>query len=245
MRAGTRAGSRRRGSIGMKIVALNAGSSSLKVHLHELGVELPTITPPDPLWEATAQWGADGDPVKLSVRTMQGAVLREERLAGEQADLLVALLEMLWSGPVQVLAGPGEVEVVGHRVVHGGREYHESVRITPAVKDAIARLAEFAPGHNPLALANIESVERLFGSCVPQVAAFDTAFHATLPPAAKVYPGPYTWYEQGIQRYGFHGLSHQYCAERAAQILAHDGRALRLITCHLGNGCSLAAVEGA
>src|SRR5262249_30194477 len=154
------------------------------------------------------------------------------------------LLETLWQGPARVLAGPDTVDVIGHRVVHGGRDLRASVRVTPAVKDAIARLAEFAPGHNPLALEGIATVERLFGPPVPQAAAFDTAFHATLPPAASVYPGPYAWYEQGIQRYGFHGLSHQYCAERAAQILGRDPRALRLITCHLGNGCSLAAVAG-
>src|SRR5262249_47446441 len=214
----------------MKILVLNAGSSSLKSHLYQLDAA-PTATPPsDPLWEATAEWSADSDTVELSVHTIQGAALQEERLAGERSDLLASLLGTLWSGPARVLAGPGEIDVIGHRVVHGGREYRESVHLTPAVKAVIARLAAFAPEHNPLALESIEAVERLFGLGVSQVATFDTAFHTTLPPAASVYPGPYAWYEQGIQRYGFHGLSHQYCAERTAQILGRDPHTLRLIT---------------
>src|SRR5262249_49062549 len=103
--------------------------------------------------------------------------------------------------------------------------------------------ADLAPAHNPANLEGIETVERLLGD-VPQVAAFDTAFHSHLPEAAAVYPVPYAWTEQGVRRYGFHGISHQYCAERAAQILKRDLASLRMITCHLGNGCSLAAIQG-
>jgi acetate kinase len=127
-------------------------------------------------------------------------------------------------------------------VVHGGADYTGSVLITPAVVEAIRRLAEFAPQHNPENLAGIEAVSRALPG-VPQVAVFDTAFHAHLPLAAAVYPGPYAWYERGIRRYGFHGLSHQYCAERAAKLLGRELAGLRLITAHLGNGCSLAAIH--
>ncbi len=132
---------------------------------------------------------------------------------------------------------PRPVDLVGHRIVHGGR-FRESTRITPEVRDAIAREAEIAPEHNRYELEAIQAAERAFG--VPQIAVFDAAFHATLDRAAYVYPGPYEWFEQGLRRYGFHGISHQYAARRAAEILGRTGR---VITCHLGSGASLAAVR--
>jgi acetate kinase len=133
---------------------------------------------------------------------------------------------------------------VGHRIVHGGKAFRESTLITPEVKAVIAEQAEFAPSHNRFELETIETAIRVFGPDVPQVAVFDTEFHATLAPAAYVYPGPYSWLEQGIRRYGFHGISHRYAAGRAAYLLGRDLESLRLIICHLGNGCSLAAVRG-
>jgi acetate kinase len=139
-------------------------------------------------------------------------------------------------------AGPSKVDVVGHRIVHGGAKYRESVMITPQVRSAIAELAEFAPAHNKLQLAAIETVDRVFGTSVPQVAVFDTAFHATLQPGAYVYPGPYSWLDQGIRRYGFHGISVQYSTMRAAELLQVPPNSSRLIVCHLGNGASVTAV---
>ena len=115
--------------------------------------------------------------------------------------------------------------------------------MNPEVKSAIAHLADLAPAHNPANLEGIEAIEQILGTEVPQVAVFDTAFHTQLPLSAAIYPGPYEWFEQGIRRYGFHGISHQYCAQRAAQILSRELKELRLITCHLGNGCSLAAIR--
>jgi acetate kinase len=135
---------------------------------------------------------------------------------------------------------PGAVDVVGHRIVHGGK-FRESTVLTSEVREAIARQAEMAPTHNRLELAAIDTVDRVLGAKVTQVAVFDTAFHSTLPPAAYVYAGPYAWLDQGIRRYGFHGISHQYAAARAAELLG--SKSLRLITCHLGNGASLAAVH--
>ena len=128
-------------------------------------------------------------------------------------------------------------------MVHGGGECEQSTFVTPKVKAAIAHLAELAPAHNPANLAGIEAIEQILGA-VPQVAVFDTAFHAQMPEMATIYPGPYQWLKQGIRRYGFHGISHQYCAARAAEILDRDLKDLRLVTCHLGNGCSLAAIRG-
>ena len=132
---------------------------------------------------------------------------------------------------------------MGHRVVHGGGKYRQSVLVTEEVKAEIGRLSIFAPLHNLANLARIEAIEHIIGTNIPQVAVFDTAFHASLPPAAYTYPGAYEWLSQGIHRYGFHGISHQYCAQRAAQVLGQNLRSLKLITCHLGNDCSLAAIR--
>jgi acetate kinase len=153
------------------------------------------------------------------------------------------MLETLWNGPTAILNSPTEIDITGHRIVHGGNEYRKSTFITPEVKSAIARLADLAPAHNPAALRGIEVVESLFKG-VPQLAVFDTAFHRDIPDAAAIYPGPYEWIDKGIRRYGFHGINHQYCAERAAGILQKEIKALHLISCHLGNGCSLAAIKG-
>jgi acetate kinase len=133
---------------------------------------------------------------------------------------------------------PGPVDVVGHRIVHGG-SLRETSRITPEVRETIAREAEVAPAHNKFELAAIDAAERVFE--VPQIAVFDAAFHATLEPAAYVYPGPFEWLQHGIRRYGFHGISHRYAARRASEILRSAD--LRFVICHLGNGASLCAVR--
>jgi acetate kinase len=130
---------------------------------------------------------------------------------------------------------------VGHRVVHGGALLTESARVTPAVRAAIARVAEYAPAHNAAALSLMTAATRLFGERVPQVAVFDTAFHQTMAPAAFTYPGPHAWLEQGIRRFGFHGINHQFVSHRARRLLRREE--LRVVSCHLGSGCSLAAVR--
>ncbi len=126
--------------------------------------------------------------------------------------------------------------------MHGGHELQESTLITPEVINTIRRLAEFAPLHNPANLDGIVTAQKVLGK-TPQVAVFDTAFHKHLPREVTTYPVPYAWYEQGIRRYGFHGISHQYCSARSAQIVGRDLASLRIINCHLGNGCSLAAIR--
>ena len=152
------------------------------------------------------------------------------------------ILKTLWSPKTQVLSQASDIQIVGHRVVHGGNKFEQSTVVTPEVKATISRMSVLAPLHNPANLEGIEVVERILPD-VPQVAVFDTAFHRHIPLPAVVYPGPYEWFEQDMYRYGFHGISHQYCSQRAAQILGKDLESLRLITCHLGNGCSLAAVH--
>ena len=220
----------------MNILVLNSGSSSQKCCFYTFADTLPGA-PPAPVWEAHA------DGAKLKVWTAAGATFETTLPSASPAEALPQLLETLWQGPTRVVSSPNEINIVGHRVVHGGRAYRESTLITPEVEAVIDELSSLAPAHNPAALAGIRVAYELFGE-TPQVAVFDTAFHATLPDAAAVYPGPYSWTEEGVRRYGFHGISHAYAAGRAAQILDRPLTSLKLVTCHLGNGCSLAAVRG-
>ena len=206
----------------MKILVINGGSSSFKCWFHDVGGDALPIQAPKPLWEKSVDW-ARGSEIRAT---------------------LEPVLESLWSGAEKVIDAPGEIAVVGHRIVHGGQEYREATPLTPEVRAAIARQVEFAPAHNRFELEAIAAVDHVLGAGVRQVAVFDTGFHATLPPAAFVYPGPYEWLGQGIRRFGFHGINHQYASRRAAQILGQDPQSLRLIVLHLGNGASLAAVRG-
>ncbi|HXF36387.1 MAG TPA: acetate/propionate family kinase [Actinomycetota bacterium] len=137
----------------------------------------------------------------------------------------------------------GAIDAVGHRIVHGGPDLRESVVVTAPSMDRLRAVSELAPLHNPPALAALEEARRLLPGA-PQVACFDTAFHATIPEAAAIYGLPWGWTEDwGIRRYGFHGLSHGYAARRTAELLGVKPRDLRVVTCHLGAGASLAAVE--
>lgn len=223
----------------MKILVLNSGSSSQKSSLYEIGAAVPD-DPPAPQWEGTIEWGADE--AAIHVRTSRGAEVRHRVEALSRRRAIGQLLETLWSGDARAVSGPSEIDAVGHRVVHGGAKYREPTIITPEVKSAIAELAVFAPLHNRAELDGMELIEERLGS-IPQIAVFDTAFHGQMPEAAFVYPGPYEWLGQGIRRYGFHGINHQYCAGRAAELLRRDVASLKLVTCHLGNGCSLAAIR--
>ena len=226
----------------MKILVLNAGSSTQKSCLYEVkGDSLPS-SPPKPLWEGKVDWSHQQGVAEIEVETSAGENLTEEIATDSQSEIMTRLLNTISYGSTKVINQLSEIDVVGHRVVHGGKYYRESVVITQEVKDAIANLANLAPAHNPANLAGIEAGEKILGE-VKQVAVFDTAFHRSIPDAAVIYPGPYEWVEQDIIRYGFHGISHQYCAERTADILGKDLQSLRIITCHLGNGCSLAAIK--
>ena len=216
----------------MRVLVLNGGSSSLKCVLYEMGAEAPS-RPLPPVWDARVDWGRHPGTAEIRIRTAAGATNRTLPIPSQEA-VLRPVLESL----------PGGVDIAGHRVVHGGHSFRDSTRITPRVKREIARLVEYAPEHNRLELEAIEAVEAILGAGLPQVAVFDTAFHATLAPAAYTYPVPHSWLEAGLRRYGFHGISHQYTSRRSAEILGRPLESLRLITCHLGNGCSLAAVFG-
>lgn len=223
----------------MKILVLNSGSSSQKSSLFDFGASLPD-SPPAPLWEGKLEW--QGERANLEVKNSAGIVQKEEMTVTAREKATAHLLDALTSGKASVLSNKSEIAVVGHRIVNGGRDYTQPVMISPEVKAAIQRMAVFAPLHNRVELEGIRLIEEKFGS-IPQVAVFDTAFHSTLPDAAFVYPGPYEWLSQGIRRFGCHGINHQYCAQRTAQLLGRDLSSLRLVTCHLGNGCSLAAIQ--
>ena len=228
----------------MKILVLNSGSSSQKACLFDFAAPLP-IDPPDPFWEGKLEWRDDR--ATLEARTRAGAVLKENVERSERSAATSRLLNELASGKTRVLESLSEIDVVGHRIVNGGRSYTRPTVITAEVKSAIEKMAVFAPLHNRLELDGIALIEALFEKCrgaVPQVAVFDTGFHSGLSDAAAIYGGPYEWAEQGIRKLGFHGINHQYCAARAAQILGRNLADLKLISCHLGNGCSLAAIRG-
>lgn len=224
----------------MNIFVLNRGSSSIKCELYHFN-SAPTHAVPA-LWEGRVEWKNDFEKPLLTCKNAQGVQHSETISARHAAQALDQLLHFLIQGKTAVLHSLNEVDVIGHRIVHGGRKFTESVRITAAVKDAIRHLSELAPLHNLSELEGIEILEKRFPD-KRQVAVFDTAFHHTLSDAAKIYPGPYRWYEQGIQRYGFHGISFDYCTQRAAEMLQTDLKHLKIVICHLGAGASLCAIK--
>lgn len=214
----------------MSILVMNAGSSSLKFALFDPANE-------SVLASGQASWRNAGDAsLSFSGENMpaQKKPIHIDGYGAATAGILEALHAHL----------PG-IEAIGHRVVHGGSTFRESVGIGPEVMDAIRGLCDIAPLHNPPAIETITATGRLLPN-IPQIAVFDTSFFASLPPEAHVYPLPYEWYRDwGIRRFGFHGISHAWCSSRVAELLPR-GQApspLRLISCHLGNGCSLAAVK--
>jgi acetate kinase len=224
----------------MKILVLNSGSSSQKARLYDLKPPLPG-NPPEPQWDGKLEWRDDR--ATFEIRASSGAVSKENVQKSDRPAATTQLLGELVSGKTRVLASLSEIEVVGHRIVNGGRSSNQPTVITAEVKAAIEKMSVFAPLHNRLELEGIALIEKLCGT-VPQIAVFDTGFHSKLPEAASVYPGPYAWAQKGIRKFGFHGINHQYCAQRAASLLDRNPADLKLITCHLGNGCSLAAISG-
>lgn len=225
----------------MKILVLNAGSSSQKSCLYQLPADRLPKNPPESVWEANLDLTVSSDRAKLTVKTND--ICKEIQLSSQDIQTATAqMLDTLVSGDTKVLKQLSDIDVVGHRVVHGGTEYSQATKITTDVKETISRLISLAPNHNPAHLEGIEAVEKKLGD-VTQIAVFDTAFHSKMPPEAAIYPLPYHWYEQGLRRYGFHGTSHQYCARKAAEILNLPLESLKIVTCHLGNGCSLAAIK--
>jgi len=223
----------------MKILVLNSGSSSQKACLYEIGDTLPNH-PPVCLWEGKIEW--EGNNASTVVKNSKGVVRKEQATVSSRQQVLKSLLSTSWSGEARVLASASDIDAVGHRVVHGGPHFEDPVVVTPEVTASINSVSAFAPLHNRAEVDGMKMVENLLGA-VPQIAVFDTGFHRQMPLAAAIYPGPYEWFEKDMHRYGFHGINHQYCTGRAAQLLQRDPMSLKLVTCHLGNGCSVAAIH--
>ncbi|HUJ49870.1 MAG TPA: acetate kinase [Bryobacteraceae bacterium] len=228
----------------MRVLVLNGGSSSFKCWFRNLPDGALPIEAPQPEWSAQADWSRNSGVAEIRVLREDGAKVARTIPVQSPAAVLEPVLESLWKGEAACIDAASAIDVVGHRIVHGGPKYRASTPLSPEVRAAIAREVEFAPAHNRFELEAVETVDRVVGTGVLQVAAFDTGFHATLEPPAYVYAGPYEWVDQGVRRYGFHGLSHQYASRRAAELLGRDAQSLKIIVCHLGNGASLAAVRG-
>ncbi|MBN1670976.1 MAG: acetate/propionate family kinase [Kiritimatiellae bacterium] len=218
----------------MKLLVVNCGSSSLKFNLFD------TLDSARNARGMVERIGAAG--TVLTCRTARGE-RRLELPPGAHGEAFAAMVDALTAGETAVLQAPGEVTAVGHRVVHGGEQYSHSVVVTDEVEREIEAAAALAPLHNPLNLAGIREARRVFPNAA-QVAVFDTAFHQTLPPYAYLYGLPYDYYEKKkIRRYGFHGTSHRYVALKAAEFVKRPFNELEIVSCHLGNGASVCAID--
>lgn len=220
----------------MKILVINCGSSSLKYQLLDMTTQNPL---------------AKGLVERIG---MPGSVLTHRKAAGEKeiitaeipthTEAVQLVLEALVNPEYGSIKDLHEIDAVGHRVLHGKDLFSQSVLINDEVMKAIEECIELGPLHNPANIAGIEGCQTLMPG-VPQVAVFDTAFHQTMPPKAYLYGLPYELYEKyKIRKYGFHGTSHKYVSQRAAKLLNRPLEELRLISCHLGNGSSITAIQG-
>lgn len=217
-----------------KILVINCGSSSLKYSFYDTADESRNAQ------GAIERIGIDG--TRLKHRGPKGEVKRD-LTKGDHTEAFKAMIAELTSKETGVISGAAEVSVVAHRMVHGGEKFTQGTLITDEILSKMEELNPLAPLHNPVMIAGIKEMRRLFPA-VPHVAVFDTAFHHTLPPYAFLYGLPYDLYEKNsVRRYGFHGSSHNYVALRAAQFLKRRPNELRLVSCHLGNGSSLCAVD--
>ena len=232
----------------MNLLVLNSGSGSHKCSLFQVGKILPAEAL-EPIWKAVIMATDPGSAAQELSLTFEVEGQKKERKA-LSADLssrkqVEYLLKRLRDDQSSILKNTAAIDVVGHRVVHGGTEFDKAVHVDAHVESVIQRLGTFAPLHNPVNLEGVQVAREMFGSSIPQIAVFDTSFHRTLSDAAATYPGPYEWLEKEIRRYGFHGTSFRWACGQAARILKRqDDPELRLIICHLGGGCSLAATVG-
>lgn len=216
-----------------KIIAINAGSSSLKFQLLHMPDE-KVLTK-----GIVERIGMDESIFTIEVN---GEKKKEVRVIPDHREAVAILLEKLTE--YRIIHSIKEIEGIGHRVVHGGELFHDSVLITEEVIKGIEEVSDLAPLHNPANLIGIQAFQKVLPN-VPAVAVFDTAFHQTMPEKSFLYSLPYEYYKKyGIRKYGFHGTSHKYVSERASILLNRPLEQLRLISCHLGNGASIAAIMG-
>ncbi len=220
----------------MKILVVNAGSSSLKYQLVDMENESVL---------AKGNCERIGGEGHLTHKTFDGKKVEVDTAMPTHSEALSEVLKALTSGEGKVIDSLEEISAVGHRVVQGGVDFNKSTIITDEVMEAVKKCIPLAPLHNPANILGIEACKKVLGDKVPQVGVFDTAFHAMMPEKAYIYGVPYEYYEKyGIRRYGFHGTSHRFVSEKVAKLMGKDIKDLKIITCHLGNGASIAAVNG-
>ena len=219
----------------MKILVINAGSSSLKYQLIDMETEHVLAK------GLCERIGLDGH-LKHTPLVDGKPVFDEDLPMPTHSEAIAAVIDKLTSAEYGVVASMKEIDAVGHRVVHGGEKFACSVKIDDAVMAALEECTPFAPLHNPANITGINACTAVMGKDVPQVAVFDTAFHQTMPGKAYMYAIPYEYYQNdGIRRYGFHGTSHKYVTKRAIELMGRKD--IKLVNCHLGNGSSLSAVK--
>lgn len=218
----------------MKILVLNCGSSSIKYALYNMD-DKSVIT----------SGGIEkiGLPDSFITVKLNGEKHKMQRPIAEHTAGVQWIFEVLTQGEYAVLKSLQELDAVGHRMVHGGEKFNQSVRLTPQVMEAFAACNDLAPLHNPANIKGVNAVTALLPD-IPQVGVFDTAFHQTMPDYAYMYALPYKLYkEYGVRRYGFHGTSHRYVSQRVCEFLGVKPEGKKIITCHIGNGASIAAVK--
>ncbi len=219
----------------MKILVLNCGSSSVKYKLFE--IESKTVLAQG----GVEKIGLEDSFLKLTLPNGEKVILKSDM--PEHHTAIQNILDVLTSEEYGCIKSFDEIDAVGHRVVHGGEKFNQSVLITDEVIDKIKECYDIAPLHNPVNMAGIDAISQLMPS-VPQVGVFDTAFHQTMPDYAYMYALPYDLYKRyGIRRYGFHGTSHRYVSKRVCDYLGVPYEKQRIITCHIGNGASITAIK--
>ena len=218
----------------MNILVINAGSSSLKYQLINMDGEILIA-------KGLCDRIGPGGLIEHKVGNKKFA---KESPMPTHIEAFEAVIEALTTGEGKVINDVSEISAIGHRVVQGGSIYSKSVLIDEKVLADVEELAELAPLHNPANAQAIRACMKVFGKDVPQVAVFDTSFHQTMPARAYMYGIPYEYYEKyNIRRYGFHGTSHRFVSDRCAKVMNKDIKDIKMITCHLGNGCSLSAIK--
>ncbi len=220
----------------MIVLVINCGSSSLKYQL--LNMESETVLAKG----LCERIGHDGSCIKHKLEDGRHCLLSEP--LHDHSEALDKVIKLLDEGELAVINDISDISAVGHRVVHGGAKFTASCIITEEVVDEIEEVSDFAPLHNPAAIMGIKGAQKVLGD-VPHVAVFDTAFHQTMPQKAFMYGIPYDYYERfGMRRYGFHGSSHRFVSQKAAQMVGKDIKDLKMVVCHLGNGSSICAIDG-
>lgn len=219
----------------MKILVLNCGSSSLKYQL--INMETEEVL-------ASGKYERIGEDEAFITHKVNGQKIEIKHPAKTHEEAVDFTLKQLINPEYKVIDSLDEISAIGHRLVHGGEKINKSVVITDEVIDVLKECIDLAPLHNPAGIIGIEACKNVMPG-KPMVGVFDTAFHQTMPKERYIYPIPYEYYKKyGIRKYGFHGTSHQYVSQRLAEIVGKDIKDLKIVTCHLGQGSSICAVEG-